>query len=291
MILSANRYHDFSAGHRVAGHENKCAALHGHNYRVHFYCEAEDSLDDIGRVIDFSVIKSKLCMWLEENWDHRTLLWVADEHLDSLLENPVWAPSIVVTAFNPTAENMASYLLEVVGPQQLEGTGVILTKVVVEETRKCSATAIWQVWAGGYTQNPADVLKVFEDGGEDYDEMIIVRGIPFYSHCEHHLAPFFGTADIGYVPNGRIVGLSKLSRLLDIFARRLQVQERLTAQVADALMDHLQPKGAAVVVRARHLCMESRGIQKQGSETVTQIVRGVFFDDPKARNEFLGSIK
>lgn len=149
----------------------------------------------------------------------------------------------------------------------------------------------WRDWTTGYWTDPADVLKVFEDGGERYDEMIIVKGIPFYSHCEHHLAPFFGTADIGYVPNGKIVGLSKLSRLLDVYARRLQVQERLTAQVADAMMKHLQPKGVGVVLRARHLCMESRGIKKQGSETVTQIVRGVFFGDPKARSEFFEGVK
>lgn len=149
----------------------------------------------------------------------------------------------------------------------------------------------WQFWTSGYSVNPKSVLKEFEDGGEHYDEMILVKGIPFYSHCEHHLAPFFGTADIAYIPNKRIVGLSKMSRLLEVYARRLQVQERLTAQVADALMEHLRPRGAAVVIRARHLCMESRGIQKQGSETVTQIMRGVFFEDAKARAEFMDAVK
>jgi len=146
----------------------------------------------------------------------------------------------------------------------------------------------WQHWSSGYGVDPSTVLKEFEDGGETYDEMIVVKDIPFYSHCEHHLAPFFGTANIGYIPNGKIVGLSKLSRLLDVFANRLQVQERLTAQVADALMDSLQPRGAAVSIRARHLCMESRGIKRQGSETVTNVLRGVFRDDAAARAEFLG---
>jgi len=146
----------------------------------------------------------------------------------------------------------------------------------------------WQHWSSGYNVDPSTVLKEFEDGGETYDEMIVVKDIPFYSHCEHHLAPFFGTANIGYIPNGKIVGLSKLSRLLDVFANRLQVQERLTTQVADALMDHLKPRGAAVSIRARHLCMESRGIKRQGSETVTNVLRGVFRTDTAARAEFLG---
>jgi GTP cyclohydrolase I len=155
--------------------------------------------------------------------------------------------------------------------------------------------AAWKTWGAGYDADVAEVLRgehggSFADGGERYDEMVLVRDIPFYSHCEHHLAPFFGTADIAYIPqlNGRIVGLSKLSRLLDVFARRLQVQERLTVQVADALVEHLKPKGAAVTIRARHLCMESRGIGKQGHETVTRALRGVFKDDAAARAEFLG---
>jgi GTP cyclohydrolase IA len=145
----------------------------------------------------------------------------------------------------------------------------------------------WRDWTCGYKQDAGEVLKAFRDGGEVYDEMVVVRGLPFYSHCEHHLAPFFGTADIAYVPNGKIVGLSKLSRLLDVFAKRLQVQERLTGQVADALMEHLSPKGAGVTIRARHLCMESRGIQKQGHETITNALRGVIYEDPRARAEFL----
>lgn len=144
----------------------------------------------------------------------------------------------------------------------------------------------WADWTAGYGQDPASILKVFEDGAEECDEMVVVRDIPFYSHCEHHLAPFFGTADIAYIPNGRIVGLSKLSRLLDVFARRLQVQERLTSQVAGALWEHLQPKGVGVTLKARHLCMESRGINRQGHHTVTSALRGVFKEDARVRAEF-----
>ena len=144
----------------------------------------------------------------------------------------------------------------------------------------------WRFWCSGYDRDPADVLKTFEDGAEGADEMVIVKDIPFYTHCEHHMAPFFGTATIGYLPDQRIVGLSKLNRVLDIYARRLQVQERLTANVADALMTHLQPLGCAVVIKARHLCMESRGVCQQGHHTITSALRGVIKDDHKARSEF-----
>lgn len=149
----------------------------------------------------------------------------------------------------------------------------------------------WSHWCGGYQIKPEDVLKTFEDGANGVDEMITVRDIPFYSHCEHHLAPFFGTATISYIPNGKIVGLSKLSRLLDVYARRLQVQERLTNQVADALTTHLTPKGVGVMVRARHLCMESRGVAKQGHETVTTAVRGAMKENAAARAEFLDAVR
>jgi GTP cyclohydrolase I len=145
----------------------------------------------------------------------------------------------------------------------------------------------WKFWGSGYGQDPKDVLKTFEDGAEGADEMVIVRNIPFYTHCEHHMAPFFGTCTIAYLPNKKIVGLSKLSRVLDIFARRLQVQERLGAQIADALVEHLDCLGCGVVITARHLCMESRGICKQGSDTRTSALRGLFKDDPAVRNEFL----
>lgn len=145
--IKAIRYHDISCGHRVAGHENKCAMLHGHNYRVTFTCIGKQ--DSLGRVLDFSVIKEKLCMWLEENWDHKFLAWENDPVMQALAQRmtanhahfDVVTGSIVWTVFNPTAENMAYYLLAVVGPDVLAGTGVVLSKVKVEETRKCSASA------------------------------------------------------------------------------------------------------------------------------------------------------
>jgi GTP cyclohydrolase I len=145
----------------------------------------------------------------------------------------------------------------------------------------------WKHWTSGYDQDPAELLKAFEDGAEEYNELIVVRNIPVYSHCEHHLAPFFGKAIIGYVPNGKIVGLSKLTRLVDCFAKRLQVQERLTIQIANALMTHLEPKAVGVVVRCRHMCMESRGIRTPGEETVTSSMLGELQPNLGMRTEFL----
>lgn len=149
----------------------------------------------------------------------------------------------------------------------------------------------WKEWTSGYEKTPEQILKSFEDGSEDYDEMVVVRDLPFYSTCEHHLAPFFGSATIAYIPNKRIVGLSKLGRLLNMYSRRLQVQERLTTQIADALQTCLEPRGVGVVIRARHLCMESRGICCQGHHTITSALRGVFREDSDARREFLALAK
>jgi GTP cyclohydrolase I len=149
----------------------------------------------------------------------------------------------------------------------------------------------WKFWTSGYDKDPADILKVFKDGAEKCDEMVLVKNIPFYSQCEHHLAPFFGTAHVAYIPNGSIVGLSKLSRLVDMYARRLQVQERLTNQIAHALHKHLKPLGVAVVINARHMCMESRGVCQQGHSTTTSSMLGVFRTSDSARMEFLELIK
>jgi len=142
----------------------------------------------------------------------------------------------------------------------------------------------------GYQEKPEEVLKVFEDGAQSVDEMVIVRDIPVYSLCEHHLAPFFGRAHVGYVPDKRILGLSKMSRLVEVFARRLQVQERLTNQIADALATHLQPLGVAVVIECRHMCMESRGVRHTGTATVTSALRGSIKTNADTRREFLALI-
>ena len=132
-------------------------------------------------------------------------------------------------------------------------------------------------------------MTVFDS--EKYDEMIICNGIPFYSLCEHHIAPFFGTASVAYIPQKKIVGLSKLARTVDKFSRRLQNQERMTQQIANFISEHLEPKGVGVIVKARHLCMEMRGIKKSNVYTTTSCVKGVFMEDEKARNEFLRMAK
>lgn len=142
----------------------------------------------------------------------------------------------------------------------------------------------------GYHQDPAPILKTFGDGGEDNDEMIVQRNIPFFSMCEHHMLPFVGVAHVAYLPKERIVGLSKLARLVEVYARRLQVQERMTSQISNALMDVLEPHGAACVIHATHMCMASRGVSKSHSETVTSSLKGCF-REAKTRNEFFALIR
>jgi GTP cyclohydrolase I len=142
----------------------------------------------------------------------------------------------------------------------------------------------------GYCMTVDEVVKgaVFS---EDCKEMVIVRDIEFYSLCEHHMLPFFGHAHVGYLPKGKVVGLSKIARVVDVFARRLQVQERLTSQVADALMESLEPHGVAVVMEASHTCMMMRGVQKQNSTTVSSAMRGTFDEDARTRAEFMSFLR
>lgn len=138
----------------------------------------------------------------------------------------------------------------------------------------------------GYERDARSVIgdALFE---ETHTNMVMVRDIELYSMCEHHMLPFYGRAHVAYIPNGRIVGLSKLPRIVDVFAQRLQVQERLTEQIAEAICEVLEPLGVGVVIEAYHLCMMMRGVQKQNSKTITSALRGVFRDDPKTRDEFL----
>jgi GTP cyclohydrolase I len=138
-----------------------------------------------------------------------------------------------------------------------------------------------------------DVNAVIHDAlfDVDYDEMVVVKDIEFFSMCEHHLLPFFGKAHIAYLPDGKVIGLSKIPRVVDVFARRLQVQERLTTEIADAIADAVNPQGVAVILEARHLCMMMRGVEKQHSATVTSAMRGVFKTQLQTRNEFLSLVR
>ncbi|QNI35693.1 GTP cyclohydrolase I FolE [Edaphobacter albus] len=142
----------------------------------------------------------------------------------------------------------------------------------------------------GYSKNITDVLHeaLFD---VDYDEMVIVKDIEFFSMCEHHLLPFFGKAHVAYVPNGKVIGLSKIPRLVDVFARRLQVQERLTREIGDAITEAINPQGVAVIMEAQHLCMMMRGVEKQHSLTVTSAMLGVFKTQLQTRNEFLSLVR
>ncbi len=140
----------------------------------------------------------------------------------------------------------------------------------------------------GMEQDPYSILSVgFEEG---HEEMVVVRDIPFFSMCEHHLLPFHGVAHVGYIPKGRVVGISKLARAVDIFAKRPQVQERLTSQIADAIMEVVKPRGVAVVMEAEHLCMTMRGVKKPGSKVVTSANRGIFRTNLATRTEFMSII-
>lgn len=189
-----------------------------------------------------------------------------------------------------TVEQLIKEVLLKVEPPLRQPVGdwdILLLREGLVDTPKRVAKA-FKHWFGGYEADIAGLLSTqFTDGGEGYDEMVIVKDIPVYSKCEHHMADIFGTATVAYIPNGRVVGLSKLSRVVDAFSRRLQVQERLTKQIADAINEHLQPKGVAVIIKARHMCMESRGICQQGHHTITSALRGVIKDEVSTRAEFM----
>lgn len=161
----------------------------------------------------------------------------------------------------------------------------------LEDTPKRFLKAWKEYWGAGYTKELQEFNKTFEDGAENADEMVIVKDIPIYSHCEHHIAPIVGVCHIAYIPKGRVIGLSKLARIADMFARRLQVQERLTNQIADSILELLECEGVGVAIEAEHFCMSSRGVRVSNSKTVTSALRGVFKDEQKTRAEFLSLIK
>lgn len=207
--------------------------------------------------------------------------YVAEE-VDEWIVYP-W--EITETGQDEGLEDNIRRLLEFVG-EDPNREGLLETPKRVEKA--------WQFWTKGYKEDPAKIMKVFENPsnhGKHIDQLILVPNIDFYSMCEHHLAPFYGTITIGYIPNDKVLGVSKFARLSEIYSRRLQIQERLGQQIADDVMKYLDPQGVGVIIRGIHLCMRSRGVEKQNTEMVTSIMLGVFRDKMEAREEFLQLIK
>jgi len=188
-------------------------------------------------------------------------------------------PRELTTVEKKIAENVYS-ILEQIGENPLR-QGLLKTPE--------RAAKAYSFVTQGYEQDARKILRsaMFD---EDYSEMVLVKNIELYSLCEHHMLPFFGKAHIAYIPNGKIVGLSKLPRIVDVFARRLQVQERLTIEIRDAIQETLNPIGVAVVIEAQHLCMQMRGVSKQNSVTTTSAFSGAFMEDTKTREEFISLI-
>jgi GTP cyclohydrolase IA len=195
----------------------------------------------------------------------------------------------MTTHTSPQATTLASASTEELYRELLVRLGEDPTRDGLLDTPKRMEKAM-QYLTRGYTM---DTHAVLHDALFDvtYDEMVIVKEIEFFSMCEHHLLPFFGKAHVAYVPNGKVIGLSKLPRLVDVFARRLQVQERLTTEVADVIDEAIHPQGVAVILEAQHLCMMMRGVEKQHSATVTSAMRGVFKTQQQTRSEFLSLVR
>ena len=190
------------------------------------------------------------------------------------------------------AERVSNPDQDPIGPmvrELLRELGEDPTRDGLEQTPSRVAKAL-RFFTRGYQESPQEVLgeALFD---VSYDEMVLVRDIEFYSLCEHHMLPFFGRAHVAYIPNGKILGLSKMARLVEIFARRLQVQERLTVEIAETIDMELNPRGVAVVVEAIHLCMMMRGVEQQNSFAITSSLRGVFQSDSKTRSEFMELIR
>ena len=178
--------------------------------------------------------------------------------------------------FENSVKNILEYIGEDVNREGLEKTPSRVRKA-------------FEFMCGGYKQNPEEIINsaLFTSSN---DEMVVIKDIEFYSMCEHHMLPIIGKAHIAYIPNGKVVGLSKIPRIVDVFARRLQIQEQMTEQICDALHETLNPKGVAVMIDARHMCMEMRGVEKICSTTVTSALRGIFKKEKKTKDEFLSIV-
>ncbi len=194
-----------------------------------------------------------------------------------------------VKLLRPTPERPDRAEVEAAFRTIIEWTGDNPQRDGLVETPSRLARAFEEYFAG-YGQNPIEILqKTFEEI-EGYDEMIVLRGIRFESHCEHHMAPIIGQAWVAYVPNGRVVGISKLARVVEVYAKRLQIQEKMTAQIANTINDVLKPQGVGVIIKAKHHCMTTRGVHKADTDLVTSRMLGCFRDNPLTRQEFLSMV-
>ena len=192
---------------------------------------------------------------------------------------------------NPTISDMEKRKLAV--QLLLSSVGEDIYREGLQDTPNRVARMYEEIF-GGYDQDPEQLLKVTfdsdDDEGDKYGSLVLVKDIPIYSHCEHHMVPFFGKAHVAYIPEDKVVGISKIARLIDCYSHRLQIQERLTTQVANTLEKFLNPKGVAVVIEAEHMCMTMRGVRKPGARTVTSTLKGVFLKEVDARAEFYSLI-
>lgn len=232
--------------------------------------EADYIIDDL---IDSGSTRS----YYKSRWPKARFLFLYD-HSEEKKEWLVFPWEVTREGNDKSAVDIFTRLLELVGEdpnrEGLVDTPKRMEKMYLEIT-------------SGYQEDPANYFRTFEENAESYDEMIILDPIPFFSMCEHHMAPFFGDVYIGYIPDKKFAGLSKFVRTVGTFARRLQIQERMTHQIAECLEKYVQPKGVAVIIKARHLCMEMRGVKTHGVYTTTSALKGVMMSDTKARNEFL----
>lgn len=234
-------------------------------------------VNDADVIIDDLIDSGRTAEHYRSRFPHKPVLALYNKKQMDTSDWLVFPWEIGATGTDKSHEDIGIRLLELVGEDPArEG---------LKETPDRFVRA-WQEYTRGYGHDPKEILKAFTDGAHAYSEMVLVSNIPVYSTCEHHLAAMFGVAHVAYIPDGRIVGLSKIARLVDIYARRLQVQERMTTQISSALNECLAPKGVGVVMQCRHMCMEARGATAYGSVTTTSALWGCFKEE-KTRAEFL----
>lgn len=208
--------------------------------------------------------------------------------MDQIAENA--SLSLVATSKTPVIERPSREEAEAAVKTLLRWTGDDTSREGLLDTPARVVKAYSELF-GGYDEDPAEVLgRTFEEVA-GYDDMVVVKDISFFSHCEHHMVPIIGRAHVGYQPDGKVLGLSKIARVVDIFAHRLQTQESMTSLVAHAIQDALEPKGVAVMIEAEHMCMAMRGIRKQGSTTLTTTFTGCFRDEPQEQMHFMSLVK